>query len=93
MKNKTGFLENFLNNKIAYFVTSNIHKFFEARNVFSEYKIATAKLKRQSSIVDFKDANDNIFGKLAHFFIAILCVSIVFKLQIDLDCNASDRSI
>ena len=31
--------------KVAYFVTSNIHKFQEARRVLSEYKIATAKLK------------------------------------------------
>jgi XTP/dITP diphosphohydrolase len=31
--------------KVAYFVTSNVHKFQEARHVLSEYKIATAKLK------------------------------------------------
>jgi len=31
--------------KVAYFVTSNLHKFQEARRVLSEYKIATAKLK------------------------------------------------
>jgi len=31
--------------KVAYFVTSNVHKFQEARQVLSEYKLATAKLK------------------------------------------------
>jgi XTP/dITP diphosphohydrolase len=31
--------------KVAYFVTSNLHKFQEARRILSEYKIATAKLK------------------------------------------------
>jgi len=35
----------FPRSKVAYFVTSNIHKFQEARRVLSEYKIATAKLK------------------------------------------------
>ena len=55
MKNKTGFLENFLSNKIAYFVTSNIHKFFEARNVLSEHKIATAKVRVDA--VEIQDDN------------------------------------
>jgi XTP/dITP diphosphohydrolase len=31
--------------KVAYFVTSNVHKFQEARRVLSEYGIATAKLR------------------------------------------------
>ena len=31
--------------KVAYFVTSNLNKFQEARRTLSEYKIATAKLK------------------------------------------------
>jgi len=31
--------------KVAYFVTSNVHKFQEARQVLSTYRLATAKLK------------------------------------------------
>ena len=31
-------------NPIAYFVTSNVHKFLEARNLFSKYKLVTAKV-------------------------------------------------
>ena len=30
--------------KLAYFVTSNVHKFLEARRVLAEYGLATAKL-------------------------------------------------
>jgi XTP/dITP diphosphohydrolase len=45
MKQKTYFPAGFPRGKVAYFVTSNIHKFQEARLVLSEYKIATAKLK------------------------------------------------
>ncbi len=45
MKQKTYFPAGFPRGKVAYFVTSNIHKFQEARRVLSEYKIATAKLK------------------------------------------------
>jgi len=41
--------------KVAYFVTSNIHKFQEARQVLSEYKIATAKLK--VGAVEIQDDN------------------------------------
>jgi len=45
MKAKTEVSASFPRGKVAYFVTSNIHKFQEARRVLSEYKIATAKLK------------------------------------------------
>ncbi len=45
MKQKTYFPAGFSRGKVAYFVTSNIHKFQEARRVLSEYKIATAKLR------------------------------------------------
>ncbi len=45
MKQKTYFPAGFPRGKVAYFVTSNIHKFHEARRVLSEYKIATAKLR------------------------------------------------
>ena len=45
MKQKTCFPAGFPRGKVAYFVTSNIHKFQEARRVLSEYKIATAKLR------------------------------------------------
>jgi len=45
MKSNTKVSASFPRGKVAYFVTSNIHKFQEARRVLSEYKIATAKLK------------------------------------------------
>ena len=45
MKAKTEVSASFPRGKVAYFVTSNIHKFQEASRVLSEYKIATAKLK------------------------------------------------
>jgi len=34
--------------RVAFFVTSNIHKFNEARRVLAEYKIATAMLKMET---------------------------------------------
>jgi XTP/dITP diphosphohydrolase len=45
MKANTKVSASFPIGKVAIFVTSNIHKFQEARSVLSEYKIATAKLK------------------------------------------------
>lgn len=45
MKEETEAPAGFPRGKVAYFVTSNINKFQEARRVLSEYKIATAKLK------------------------------------------------
>ncbi len=45
MKTKTKVPASFLRGKVAIFVTSNVHKFQEARRVLSEYKIATAKLR------------------------------------------------
>jgi XTP/dITP diphosphohydrolase len=41
--------------KVAYFVTSNVNKFLEARRVLTEYKIATAKLKVEA--VEIQDDN------------------------------------
>ncbi len=46
----------FLKGRVAFLVTSNIHKFNEARQVLSEYKIATAML-RQISAVEIQDDN------------------------------------
>jgi len=45
MKANTKVSASFPIGKVAYFVTSNIHKFQEARRVLSEYGIATAKLR------------------------------------------------
>ena len=45
--------------KVAYFVTSNIHKFLEARNVLSEYKLATAKLRVEAVEIQ-DDSLENI---------------------------------
>ena len=38
----------FLRGRLAFFVTNNIHKFHEARRVFSEHKLATAMLKMRA---------------------------------------------
>ena len=45
MKQKPDFPAGFPRYKIAYFVTSNIHKFREAYDVLAEYKISAAKLR------------------------------------------------
>ncbi len=55
MKQKTSFPRG----KVAYFVTSNIHKFQEARRVLSEYKIATAKLRVEAVEIQ-DDSLENI---------------------------------
>ena len=47
------------NDKVAYFVTSNIHKFQEARKILSEYKIAAAKLKVEAVEIQ-DDSLENI---------------------------------
>ena len=55
MKQETGFPRG----KVAYFVTSNLHKFQEARRVLSEYKLATAKLKVEAIEIQ-DDSLENI---------------------------------
>jgi XTP/dITP diphosphohydrolase len=45
--------------KVAYFVTSNIHKFMEAHRVLSEYGIAAAKLKVEAVEIQ-DDSLENI---------------------------------
>ncbi len=56
-KNKAS--PNYPRAKVAYFVTTNIHKFQEARRVLSEYKIATAML-RVGAIEIQDDKTENI---------------------------------
>ena len=46
---------NFPRGRVAFFVTSNLHKFNEARQVFSEYKVATAMLKIEA--IEIQDDN------------------------------------
>jgi XTP/dITP diphosphohydrolase len=58
MKQETSFPRG----KVAYFVTSNIHKFQEARQVLSEYKLATAKLK-----VEAVEIQDDSLENIAKF--------------------------
>lgn len=48
--------------KVAYFVTSNVHKFQEARQVLSEYRLATAKLK-----VEAVEIQDDSLENIAKF--------------------------
>ena len=45
--------------KVAYFVTSNVHKFQEARRILSEYRLATAKLKVEAVEIQ-DDSLENI---------------------------------
>jgi XTP/dITP diphosphohydrolase len=59
MKEKTCFPAEFPRGKVAYFVTSNIHKFLEASSVLSEYKIATAKLRVEAVEIQ-DDSLENI---------------------------------
>jgi XTP/dITP diphosphohydrolase len=48
--------------KVAYFVTSNVHKFQEARRILSEHKLATAKLK-----VEALEIQDDSLENIAKF--------------------------
>jgi len=59
MKANTKVSASFPRGNVAYFVTSNIHKFQEARRVLSEYKIATAKLKVEAVEIQ-DDSLENI---------------------------------
>ena len=64
MKQKTCFPSEFPRGKVAYFVTSNIHKFQEAQFVLSEYKIAAAKLR-----VEAVEIQDDSLENIAKFSI------------------------
>jgi XTP/dITP diphosphohydrolase len=59
MKQKNDPPPDFPRGKVAYFVTSNIHKFQEARRVLSEYNIATAKLRVEAVEIQ-DDSLENI---------------------------------
>jgi XTP/dITP diphosphohydrolase len=69
---------------IAYFVTSNVYKFLEARNLFSNYKLTTAKINvkpieiqnesleeiaKFSALDAFKKCNFPLFVEDSGFFI------------------------
>ena len=62
MEQKTLYYSGFPKGKIAYFVTSNIHKFLEARNILAKYKLATAKLR-----VEAIEIQDDNLEKIARF--------------------------
>ncbi|PVX24478.1 MAG: non-canonical purine NTP pyrophosphatase, RdgB/HAM1 family [Candidatus Bathyarchaeum sp.] len=62
MKHETCIPAGFPRGKVAYFVTSNIHKFLEARKVLFEYKLATAKLK-----VDAVEIQDDSLESIAKY--------------------------
>lgn len=62
MKQKTSYPPNFPKGKVAYFVTSNVHKFLEARKVLEEYKLATAQLR-----VDATEIQDESLENIAKF--------------------------
>jgi XTP/dITP diphosphohydrolase len=55
IKKKDNVSANFPRGKLALFVTSNIHKFNEARQVFFEYKVAVAMLKMEA--IEIQDDN------------------------------------
>jgi XTP/dITP diphosphohydrolase len=53
----------FPRDKVAIFVTSNVHKFQEARRILSEYKIATAKLR--VGAIEIQDDNPENIAKVS----------------------------
>ena len=55
LKKEDNVFANFPRGRLAFFVTSNVHKFNEARRVLSEYKVATAMLKIEA--VEIQDDN------------------------------------
>jgi XTP/dITP diphosphohydrolase len=59
MKNRAS--TNYLRGRVAYFVTSNIDKFQEARHVLSKYKIAAAMLRVEA--VEIQDDNAENIAK------------------------------
>jgi XTP/dITP diphosphohydrolase len=59
---QTTYPPNFPKGKVAYFVTSNIHKFLEARKVLAEHNLATAKLR-----VDAIEIQDDSLENIARF--------------------------
>ena len=54
-KKKDNVSANFPIGRLAFFVTGNVHKFNEARQVFSEYNVATAMLRIKA--VEIQDDN------------------------------------
>ena len=54
-KKKDNVFANFPRGKLAFFVTSNVHKFSEARQVFSKYKVAAAMLSIEA--IEIQDDN------------------------------------
>lgn len=62
MKPQNIFPFGFPRNKIAYFVTSNFHKFNEAKLILSEYKIAAAMLR-----IEAIEIQDDTLKKIAKY--------------------------
>ena len=61
MKQKNKLPKNFPRGKVAYFVTSNVHKFQEARRILLEYNISAAKLKIEA--VEIQDISIETIAK------------------------------
>ena len=61
MAKKNNVSANFPRGKLAFFVTSNIHKFNEARPILAEYKVAVAMLKIKA--VEIQDDNQENIAK------------------------------
>lgn len=53
-------MTDFMKGRVAFLVTSNIHKFNEARRVLSDYKIATAMLKKIGAVEIQDDNIENV---------------------------------
>ena len=53
-------MTDFLNDRVAFLATSNIHKFNEARKVLSKYKITTAMLKKLGAVEIQDDNIENV---------------------------------
>ena len=55
MKQQKESSESSKKNTVAFFVSSNVHKFFEAKDVLSQYRIGIAKLK--VNVVEIQDSS------------------------------------
>ncbi len=58
--------------RVAFLVTSNIHKFHETRQILSEHKIATAMLKRVDAI-EIQDENIENIAKASAVYAVEKC--------------------
>ena len=78
MKKKHSVLNSFPRGRIVFFVTSNIHKFNEAREVLSQYGLATAML-RIAAVEIQDDSLENIAKVTAIEAVENCCLPIIVE--------------